>query len=477
MDLYAPPGAYVSSMARPASQIRDSLQNSVRAANPNTDLAKGPVFDILVAPVAPELAETEQVVEDLRTLTSLQFAQVATTDEANAIGTAFGISELEGASASTRETFWTSTRPTDDITIERGTVVGTNDASLVFVVTERVTMLASNASAYLNANRRRYEITARVQAVASGTNYNLPAFRINRLITPIDGIDGVENREEATGGSEQQSISEYLSRIQLKFLGLNGETGGALTSQVFEQDPANIKNVVLVYPKDRKIFRRDIGRPAVDCYIVGGAFDSVTEQYVAVGGEQSVTLLQGPVADVSSVLVDGAPASGFSLLNDSDPNRSGSARAQDVVLLTTPLVAGQVVLTTYTTHKTIRDVQDMFDSSEHSFGTDLLARLPIDVPVTVQLDCTVLPSFDVSRVSDQVNTVVAEYCEPEFITTSLTPETLVNRITSNVSGVASVTVNRFTSTNGGALPVETITFQKNELPKLDQATLVIQARQ
>lgn len=435
------------------------------------------MFDILIAPVAPELAETEQAVDDLRTLASLQLAQVATTDEANAIGTAFGITELEGSSATTRETFWTASRPGDDITIERGTVVGTNDASLVFVVVERVTMLAANAAAYLNASRRRYEITARVQAVASGANYNLPAFRINRLITPIDGIDGVENREEATGGSEQQGIAEYLSRIQLKFLGLNGETGGALRSQVFEQDPTNIKNVVLVYPKDRKIFRRDTGRPAVDCYVVGGVLDSVTEQYVAVGSEQSVTLLQGPVSAVSSVLIDGVPAAGFSLLSDDDPNRSGSARAQDAVLLTTPLVAGQVVLTTYSPHKTIRDVQEMFDSREHSFGTDLLARLPIDVPITVQIDCTVLPSFDVSRVSDQVNTVVAEYCEPTFITTSLTPENLVNRITSNVSGVASVTVNRFTSTSGGALPVETITFEKNEIPTLDQTTLVIQARQ
>ena len=467
-------------MARTPEQVRKSLSASAAEADPTADLAKGPIYDLMLRPVAPEIAALEERQDSVRTLASLQLDKVTTEAEINAIGTAFGLPNVSGKPASCRQTFFTSSRPTSDIVIERGTLVGTTDSSRIFVVTERVVMLASAADAYYNAARRRYEITAKIESTSIGSDSNLPAFRIKRLFTTVTGLDrnGTENREAATGGTDRQSFSNYLRRIRLKFLGVNPETGAGIASQAFEYAPESISDVMMVYPKDRKVFRRDTGRPAIDLYVIGSLTESTSQRYVAIGGETSIALSSAPVLSIGSVQIDSAATTAYTLLSDPNPALTGSSRASDVLILTTPLTAGQVIDITYTYDALVSGMQaNVFDANGRQFGTDILVRRPEEVPVSVQVDVTVLPSFDVSRATDAVNTIVFEYIETNVFIGVLLPETLQQRILDGVAGVSSVKIQRFTATNSGALPVEAINLQKNQIPTVDQTNLLIATHQ
>lgn len=466
-------------MARSADQIRQSLGVTVQTADPTADLAKGPIFDLLMSPVAPELAVTEQAVEDLRVLTSLQLDKVVTSEEINAIGTSFGLPQLTGKPARYRQTFFTSTRPTSDIPIERGTLVGTSDASRVFQVVERVVMTAANADAYLNTTRKRYEITATIEATAIGTASNLPAFRIKKFLTKVNGMDGTENRSSAVVfGTDRQSFADYLTRIRKKFVGLNPESGAGISSRVLEYAPETITDIELVYPKDRDVFRRDTGRPAIDVYIIGEQTDVAFKRYIAVGGETSVSLDLNPVLSISSVLIDGQNITQFALIVDDQPATSGTERAQDKLVLSVPLTLGQVVEVTYVYDSLVNSIQTtVFDANGREFGTDILVRRPTQTLVTVQVDVTVLPSFDVNRTTDTVRSLVFDYVETNKFVSILLPETLQQTLLDSVAGVSSVKIQRFTPTTSGALPVEAVVLKKNQIPIVDQDNLSISTHQ
>ena len=465
-------------MARSAREIAASLGQSVQATDSSTDLGKGPIFDLLIAPVAPELAATEQVAEDLRTLASLQLDRVVTLQEITAIGTSFGLPQIDGLPATVNQTFYCETRPSSDISIKRGTLVGTTDGSRIFQVVENVTMLAQYIDQYYVASRRRFEINAKCQAVAIGTAANLPAYRITKMFSQVAGIDGSENREISQGGTDQQSFSQYLNRIRQRFLGQSPETGGGLLTKVFEYAPNTITDVSLVYPKDRTIFSRDTGRPAIDCYIIGTALSSATQQFVASGGEQTITLEKPPVDSVTSVQIDGASTSGYALVKDQSRKLAGSARATDKLVLTAPLLANQVVDISYQYDATVSGLQaDGFDTKLEQFGTDILVRLPVVVPVSVTVDVTCLASFDVNRVTDLVKSKLFSYVEAKVFINSLLPEVFVQAVLNDISGVSSCRLTRFAPTNKAALAVEAITLQKNEVSQVDQANLNIRTHQ
>lgn len=464
-------------MSRTPQQIRDSLSATIQSVDPSTDLDKGPISDFLLDPVPPELAQTELQVEQLGQLVSLQLSAVATTDQLNSIGTSFGISKLSGRNSQCRQTFFTFTQPTVDIVIPRGALVGVSDNSLIYVVDEQVTLPALQQSVFFNASRRRWEITARVVAVASGPDFDLPAFRIIKILSRLGGIDGTENREPATGGLTQQANADYFRRIQLKFAGQNPEAGAGIISSVIEYDPDDVADVALVYPKDREIFKRDISRPAIDVYVSGTDPKSTTFTTTpALGGETVFNLPNVPVLSVDSVLKNNVAITGFAFVPDTTPQTQQSARAVDQVVLTTPLVAGQVLTIGYTFNNLISGLQaNRFSSKPRQFDTDLLARSALEVAVAVDLSITVLPSFDTARVSDAVKFLIFQYVNPSVFVSDLLPEVLRQNILQQVSGISSVTVNTFTST--GNSPVGVVKLLKNQIPVVDQANLVIRVRQ
>lgn len=466
-------------MGRSVRQIKQSLGDAVRTADPTADLDKGPVFDLMLAPVSNELSGVEQTIDNLRTLASLQLDRVATEPEINAIGTSFGLPPVTGRAAEYNQTFWTDTKPIQDIVIERGTLVGTADASRVYRVAERVVMLASSANAYLNSQRKRYEVTARIISTSIGTSSNLPAYRIKRFVTLVPGLTGTENQSGPTVlGTERQSNADYMTRIRRKFMGLSSQSAGSPATRITEYAPTIVTDVQLVYPKDRAVFRRDTGRPAIDAYIVGEQNDKTTQTMMGSGSETVIVLENQPVVSVERVVVDGETISGWTLSRDVGQSTGGTARAQDAVVLQNPLQSGQTCEITYTYDRLVMDLQqNLFGTDGDGFGTDILVRRPEKLLVTVKIQATILPSFDSNRALDSIRAVVFGYVQPNRFQQTMLPETLQQRIIGSVGGISALRIMRFTPTLRGTVPVESIVLQKNQLGTVDLETLSITTHQ
>ena len=466
-------------MARKTNEVAESLANTVRQYDPSIDLDKGPAFNYLVAPNAPEISSLETQMDSVRQLVSLQFPDAASETELNAVGASFGIPAMSGTTSSCQQTFFTRSRPSSDIVINRGVLVATSDQSRVYVVDRTVTMSAASISSYYNAARRRYEILVPITATAFGPDFDLPSFRIVSILTKISGIDGTENRESATGGLLQESNTSYFQRIQDRFSGLNPETGGGIQTAIREYAPNDITDINMVYPKDRSIFKRDLSRPAVDVYLMGETTISSTDTFVAVGGETSLIFSKPPVVSIDLVLLNGiALSSGFTLLLDTTAQTQKSARAVDQIVLTAALVAGDQLEVQYTYNNLVNGIQTtLFNTRERMFETDILIRSPLEVFVNIGMTIVVLQSFDTSRVLDQVTSFIFDYCESTIFNDELLPEVLRQNIKGQVAGVSSVSMTQFTPNTNSVQPIQAIRLSKNQISKVNQSKLSITLRQ
>jgi hypothetical protein len=463
-------------MARTEDEIRQSLVESLRAVDRSLDVVKGPVFNFLLKPVPVELQKTEADIERLVILTTQQLGRVVTQEEAEALATSFSIRLGGGrASRSTGQVFYTATRPTTDIVLDRGNLVGTDDQQYTYFVSEQQTMPAATADNFYNASTRRYELVTRCEATAVGPDFDLPPGRITRLLTTIPGIDGTVNISEYTGGQEAEDLDDSIARVRAKLAGLDPETGGGIKSDVRNYDPENVTDVQLVYPKDRPLFRRPVNRPGIDVYVHGSSIEAVNQTYVATGGETQIPLDNVPARTLNSVTVNGANVSA-TLIPDTTRETRQSARSTDYVLMPAALVAADTVVLNYDYNILIADMQSDLFELDRPFDTDVLAREPVEVPLEIVVDVTILPSSDEARTFTQVESTLFERVETDFFQTTLLPEVLRQQIQDEVAGINTIRMVRFRRASGSVLNVETVTLAKNEISTIDQNLLDIRVR-
>ena len=463
-------------MARTEDEIRQSLIESLQAVDQSVDVVKGPIYNFLLKPVPVELQKTEADVERLTILTSQQLERVATQEEVEALATSFSIRLGGGrASRTAGQVFFANTRPQQDLVVDRGVLVGTEDQQYTYFVSEAGTIPAATAGNFFNPATRRYELVLKCEATAVGPDFDLPPGRILRLLTTIPGIDGTINISAYTGGQEEEELAAAVDRIRAKLAGLDPETGGGIKSDVRNYDPENVTDVSLVYPKDRRLFKRPIGRPALDVYVLGSVVTSVDQTYTATGGETQIRLTNVPASALNTVTVNGTNVTG-TLIVDQTLESGYSARATDYVLLPSALSAADVVVLNYDYDALIADMQEDLFSLERPFDTDVLARKPRELPVEIVVDATILPSGDEARTFTQIEAKLFEKVETEYFQDVLLPEVLRQQIQDEVSGINTLRFVRFRRTTRGVLDVETIPLAANETATIDQTLLDIRVR-
>jgi len=463
-------------MARTEDEIRQSLIESLRAVDQSVDVVKGPVYNFLLKPVPVELQKTEADVERLVILTTQQLGRVATQEEVEALATSFSIRLGGGrASRSGGQVFFTNRRPSEDIVINRGELVGTDDQRYTYFVSEAGTLPAATADNFFNAANRRYELVLKCEATAVGPDFDLPPGRVTKLLTSIASIDGTINITEYTGGQEAEDLEDSVDRIRAKLAGLDPETGGGLKSDIRNYDAENVTDVSLVYPKDRTLFRRITNRPAIDAYLLGNVIETISQTYTAVGSETQIALDNVPASALNTVTVNGTNVTA-SLIQDTTRETGYSARAADYVLMPTALTASDVVSINHDYDALVADMQvDLFEQ-ERPFDTDVLARQALQVGIEIVVDATILPSGDEARTFTQIEAKLFEKVETDFFQDVLLPEVLREQIQDEVSGINTLRFIRFRRTSGSLLDVEAITLAKNERAVIDQNVLDIRVR-
>lgn len=466
-------------MARSVEQIQQSMQQSVEGADPTIESRSGPVYNIMLQPVANEVARIETEQDRINALYSLQFQEVATIEETNALATNFGIQRAPGTKASVVVFFFRFTRPQEPAVVRRGSLISNLDGTLQFIVQEDAVIDPSNAEAFFNAARRTYEVAVNAQAVSPGEQYNVPAFRINTLVTANSDFDGVESRAAATGGSEQETQSAEVSRIRQRFAGLNTGSIDGIKFIAADSFPEYVNDVAVIQPAN-VLFLRAPTTPALDIYIAGSNNETVRQSYVALGGETQITLASPPAVQGSLVLaVNGVVDSGAVIVPD-DGIFGGSTRATDVALLSNPLNAGDVATFSYAFNRLVFDVQQEYEPTTVGdsllFGTDILVFQAEIAPITVQMSIRVASSFDVPRTTDQVQNVVLEYVNQNVFGFTLFPEQLRETILTTVQGVTSLDLQQFRRTDRSLRDVEIIEMDDNEISQLDDESFQLNIR-
>ena len=468
-------------MARSKAQISDSLRTSITGIDNRLDLKVGPLWDYLIAPIPPELANIETKIETLKRYYSPNFATVATPEEARDFAVNFGTGPSIGNFARTTIVFYRNSPPASGLayTVPIGALVQTIDATLIYRTTQSATMSGDYAATYFSPATQRYEIQVSVEAVAPGVTYNIPAGHIKKMQSAISGFDGIQQIVEASGGTEPEDSLEVALRVQDKFKGLERNSMSGIVTIIKEAQPSYVTAVNVVKPTDRVEFRRLTYGPSLDVYVLGSNQSLCSEDYLASGGEKVVPItVNRTITSVSSVAINGNVLDSTSWLFTLDTSLEYqlSTRASPVIQLTNPLTVNDLVEIIGIRNILLDELQTLFLEENALFKTDILLRSFVDAPVVVSLECRITAG-DPDTVREQVIAVVTSYIQPTSgIPTVLIPDTIRSILKENIPEIEAVKILEFRRKYGSIDAVEIISPYKNQVPTYDSVASSITVR-
>lgn len=468
-------------MARSIQQIRDSISGTLRSIDRRIDLKVGPTWDYLLAPVPYELSPIETEIARLFQYYSPNFASVCTPEEARDFSNNFGAGSSVGEYAKATVVFYRNSPPPfgKTYTVPTGTLVLTVDNNVVFSTTQSAEMSGNFASMYYNPTTKRYEIRLPVQAVNAGEKYNIPKDHLKRMQPPIDGFDGVAQITDAEGGSEPETAVNVALRTQDKFKGLDINSVGGIVTQATSINPTQISQVSVVRPTDRVEFRRLTSGPALDLYIRGQTAVPFIEEYLSVGGETVVPIVTNKtVTSITSVTVAGqvlTPRTQWVLRLDDSLEYKLSTEAKSYIQLAFPLDVNVLVEFEGERNYLLDTVQTRFSKEATLFGTDILVRSYVELPLIVSLEVKI-NSGDPDTIAEFITVLLLSIIEPSYgIPTYITPDMARDQIKSSIPEVESIKFLEFRRQFGSLASVETITPNKSQMPKynIEASTITV----
>ena len=455
-------------MARTADEIKKAMITNITNLNPSIEAEAGPIYDTVVSPVSTEFAEVEKDAEHLAQLYSTAFIKSAEEKDVNAYITNFSLPQGAGSYAKGNVYFATYTQllAGEEIIIPEGTLVANSDKTLVYQVTEERKISGNTINTFYNAANSWYEVAAPIQAVNIGTTSNLPALRIVNLLTPIDRIDKVTNKEKIEGGLASESNERKFQRVENAFFGQNSGTQAGVIKTV-ESYSDKVSAVTVVRSGDSDLFVRYTSKLAIDIYVLGTEEALVLEEeYTTQQDTNYITLNQNPVTSVSNVLISGTASTAWQFQADTSTLKK-STRAQDKVVFDSVLPKNTTVTITYSYNKLLHNIANIFSSNQDNlFDMDTLVRSMLTQSLVIQGTVTPTSSSDPDTVKASTTAKLKELIETNKNGDQYVPEAIKQELINSVSGLSDFSWKKFTSSSG-ATNVEIITLPKNTIAKID----------
>lgn len=463
-------------MARTPEQIEKDLAESINTSDPTWDTTQGPIKELFTVPMSGVIAESETIAENLRQLFSLNFENVATEEEVRQALNNFGSTPGIGTRSTHTQYFIRFTRPREDVTIPVGTLVSNSTGVLIYRTTQSVTMLSTQADSYYNPTRRVYEIPVPVEAEGVGPEYELPAFRVNTLLTPINGIDSTENRIKSSKGLSSETTNQQAERLKTALLGLNINTQGGIRKKILDVFPNQVQLVEVITPSDPE-FQRVLYRPSIDIYVLGEVTETQIETITAIPGQTEIVPNFQPVNSVESVVVNNTTPVGFTLVKDESNETRSSSSSTDYILLDTPLSNGDQVTYQYTYNSLLSQIKELVfnDSADSIFRVDYLIRTFQYVTPLITFDVKVLSSYSFEEVSLNIRSRLSEILNSTIKKDRLSANEVREDIISNVSGIQNLRVGRFRRDFNSFSNVELIVLRLNEITRYNESSVEIRA--
>lgn len=459
-------------MARTKAQTIEGFQNRYATIDPSIDAYGGPIYDWIIDPISEIIAETEERQDHTDKLASADFSAAADEEELERMAATVGAGKLQGKAATGYVYMGSRSQPVVDVTIPKGSMVSTTDGKYVFQTLESKSLLVATVFSLYNPTKRTFEVKIPVEAIAVGEAYNLPPYRIKKIVSPITGIDFVENREYMRYGTDLGGTEDLEEKARNKLVGQEKNSPAGIAAAVtaaFE----NVNSVATITSADYDLFRRAISGPGIDFYYSGEEETEVVEEYTAVGGEVAIYPTYKPILSVTSVTINGL-ATSYTLELDDNPATMGSSVDSSRILFASALAPADLVTLRYDYDSLAESITDQFGGSLNSFfGTDVLFRRSIKKNPYIQLEAKADSGFDPFSLKTSIETYIREFFETYVHGEVYYPLDFKDYIKSNVVGIApnSLVLVKFNLYGRAMLDIEPIELKDNETAEVDVSIL------
>lgn len=270
----------------------------------------------------------------------------------------YGLVRRFGTKAKGKVIFYTKvTPPSTGISIPARTVVYTRAGFPTF---EFETL--HDATIYpmdYKIDTGQYEVEVEVQALNPGRDYNVGMGMIRFIQNPIAGIEGVLNRKDLTGGTDEEDDEGLKERLLKRILGRN--FGSKMTFEELVESKFNVADAKILEIGEG--YNRSTGP---DMVVIFEETFSTSETFIyqsAVNPERRFKPKNQPIQSVVEVRINGVPTTDFVLEKDIDFTRD-SIFAKDTIRITTVLNDGDAVGVFYK-YFGIGLIQEFIDNEEY----------------------------------------------------------------------------------------------------------------
>lgn len=346
------------------------------------------------------------IARDLHVLSKLSGS--ALDDE----GTNYRLERLSGTYATVTLTFYTTSQPTAEIRIPSGTQASTSGTTYVspitFTVIADARFSVSDAPAYYNFDRDRYEFSVSATCDQLGSLGTTSANLIIRLLASIPGIQGVTNLTASIGGTDRESDDDFRKRIQAAKLGRDLNTVYGLKNYMQSLGFADAYPIRL----EAVDAERAIG---IDVFVVSTTASSVTENIAYDPAQVTYNLSYRPVLSVTSVtgaILGTLTTAQYSVNIDETSQYRRSADANDSITITpgTPLAIGEIVSIVYTYAAAVKQAQDTLELDENYVLTaDVLIKNAIPAYLYLTATLNLKANADAPTTREQCRNALSQF--------------------------------------------------------------------
>lgn len=454
-------------MARQTKEVINSLKNNVAEQDESIDATKGPIYNFMISPVAPEISANEQMSERLERLLSLDIVSAEDSDvDITAFGNNFKVARGGGKKEQHLQTFYLYNKPTETISIPTGTLVSTENGTYVYKVIEGRSFYQENSETYFNSNTNRYELNLLVEAVDFGSEYNLPKGRVSKLVSSDIKVDGtVSATSSLVLGTEEEDNLSYMKKVEQKFEGINSGTLSGIAYQV--NNLIGISDVTFAKPGD-DIFSRKVKRAALDIYVNGTNLSCKILTKTIVEETDKIYFDEAPVVSVDYVLVNQEETE-YILNIDNSNDFGGSTKAKDYIAFPNKLEAGSYVEIKYYINQDVVSASELFEEND-LYDTDFLFRKPKSVMLNLEVAIKV-NTVNKSSAQSQALDALANY--PKYTMGEiLYPSNIEPLMRTSVPNVVAVYVIKH-NIDGQPFEIGTVALDKNQIIDLSNAKIKV----
>jgi len=416
----------------------NELKKRISNLNPDIDVEFGPVYDLVIRPMAQVLSDIDTRVGYVEKLLDISKWIELDSEEIDLLAKNYGIVRRGGTKASCVVTFYKVGKPNGKVIIPEGFVVSTVDG-IKFITVERLEVSESNLDTYRNITTGRYEFPVAVEALESGLDGNVAAGSIIVMGQGLRFIDGVVNKIKAEGGFERETNEQLIDRIKMAIRG--GYSSSTLDSLKY--------NVFMLYPNilDINIEKvNPIVEGTVDLYYKGIEIGTAVERTYWYSFD--IYVANRPVIDVLSVksgVNEYIKDVDWKFVRDTSSAWRGTDKSRDRItwISGNRPGLGTELIVEYQYNKLGKKLKDWAKLDENRFIEPLIMyRVAEGIDVEIEAEIKLYKGYGNDTI-EEIKDVIYNYVNGLLLGNNLEVSDIINVVKNKVQGVDNINFSKF----------------------------------